>query len=583
MSFARASALSQAAFRLLELGLLLLTPLVIHRGFSEQFSTIKIILTESLILAAALLVAVGLLWGWIPWPKAFHLGAPLVLLVGGVLISCLASPLPRFSFVEAFSFLCGPAWLACLVFSGGGESRVRWLAALVSIAATAMAGIALLQWAGRDPLLFGGYSVDWGRMRAAMRLYSTLGNPNFVAGYLIGAIFLALALATTAKTAAGKLAGMISAALMFATLIGTRSRGAWLALVAGLLVARLFPRRSSGDGGAAKPARLAARAVVPLGLALLPNLASQAAVLAARFQGRLFLWRAAWPMFLEHPLIGTGWGMFQMRFPELQARYLASHARFAPYWTHTSQLHNDLLQLLLEAGAVGLAAFGWLLWRYARSLKSVGAASGEARPWLAASAGGVTAMLVNSLFNFQFAIVPTLILLFTLLSLPDLLRPEIAEADTTPGQGRLTLRIVVTAAALAVVLTLTHGIWTRAAGDRWLARGMTQERRGDFAAAETSFRKGMERTPCDGRLHYGLARALFVQGRHAEALTEVLRAESTVADAHLEVLRARILDQMGESSRALQAYQHALWLNPHLRTVPADIRRLQSGAAAAPQ
>jgi hypothetical protein len=62
-----------------------------------------------------------------------------------------------------------------------------------------------------------------------------------------------------------------------------------------------------------------------------------------------------------------------------------------------------------------------------------------------------------------------------------------------------------------------------------------------------------------------------------------VRAESTVADAHLEVLRARILDQMGESSRALQAYQHALWLNPHLRTVPADIRRLQSGAAAAPQ
>jgi Flp pilus assembly protein TadD len=77
-----------------------------------------------------------------------------------------------------------------------------------------------------------------------------------------------------------------------------------------------------------------------------------------------------------------------------------------------------------------------------------------------------------------------------------------------------------------------------------------------------------------------LARALFAQERHAEALAEVLRAERTVADAHLEVLRARILDQMGASSAALAAYRHALWLNPRLQSVPADIRRLTSGAGA---
>ena len=110
---------------------------------------------------------------------------------------------------------------------------------------------------------------------------------------------------------------------------------------------------------------------------------------------------------------------------------------------------------------------------------------------------------------------------------------------------------------------------------------MEQERNGQFARTEGHFRYGLQRSPDDGRLHYGLARALFVQERHAEALAAVLHAERTVADAHLEVLRARILDLMGATSPALAAYRHALWLNPRLKSVPPDIRRLTNAVAEA--
>jgi hypothetical protein len=589
MNFSRASAPGRAAIRLLELGLLLATPLVIYRGFSEQFTTIKLVFTEGIVTAAAAVLAVCVIWGIARWPTNLRLSAPLGLLAASVLISCLASPLPAFSLVEAQYFLCGPVWLLFLVAWGGGECRVRWLATLVTLAGAVMAAIALLQWAGHDPLVFGGYHVEWGRMRDAMRLYSTLGNPNFVAGYLIGAIFLALALAAASGTLAGKVAGAASAVIIFAAIIGTRSGGAWLALAAGFLVARFVGREKAKTPNL--PELRPAGAKLGLGFSPAVFLALLAGVqaLVARFEGRAFLWRAGWPMFAEHPLVGGGWAMFQLRFPELQAQHVAAHPELIGYWTHTSQLHNDPLQILYEAGALGLVALGWLLWRYAREVREVTLASdGSSRLWLGASAGGATAILVNSLFNFQLAIPPTLILLFTLLALPGLLRPSPAGTDSQvanekPSKRSFFLKLLATLLVVLAAALLGRGIWTRAAGDHALALGMEQERKGDFVRAEGHFRSGLERFAGDGRLHYGLARSLFVQARHAEALAEVLRAERSVADAHLEVLRARILDQMGQSSYALAAYRHALWLNPRLKSVPADIQRLSEGGPEAVQ
>jgi putative inorganic carbon (HCO3(-)) transporter len=582
-----ASAPSRAAMRLLELGLLAATPLLIYRGFSEQFTTIKLVLTEGIVAAAAALVALGLIWRWVRWPRDFRLGAPLGLLMLSVLISCLASPFPKFSIVEAQYFLCGPLWLVGLVVWGGGDARIRRLSVLATFAGAAMAAITLLQWAGYDPLVFGGYRVDWGRMRDSMQLYSTLGNPNFVAGYLIGTIFLALAFAAVSKTVAGKFAGAASAVIMFATILGTRSRGAWLALAAGFLVARVVGRpkaqTSISPDRVESGAKLGLGVFPPLFLALLPGIIGQAGALVARLEGRMFLWRAGWPMFQEQPLFGGGWAMFQLRFPELQAQYLAERPELIRYWTHTSQIHNDPLQILLEAGALGFVAFGWLLWRYAGELQDDRSTrTATEQVWLGASAGGTTAILLNSLINFQLAVPPTLILLFTLLAFPSLLKSASydssrhAVADTSSNRW-LGQQIMATLGVALITSLLAAGIWTRAAGDRALALGVEQERIGQFARAEGHFRNGLHRSPDDGRLHYGLARALFVQGRYPEALTHVLRAEPTVADAHLEVLRARILDQMGASSAALDAYRHALWLDPRLKSVPADIRRLTSG------
>lgn len=587
MQSSRASASSRAAVRLLELGLLLMTPLVFYRGFAEQFTYIKLALTEGLVLVGAAGLALGLLGGRLRWPGNFRLGAPLGLLSLAVVCSCLARPLPTFSFVEAEYFLCGPLWLLLLYSWDKGESRVRWLAALGTIAGAGVAAVALLQWAGRDPLLFGGYQVEWGALRPFMRLYSTFGNPNFVAGYLIGGIFLALALAGTSKKIMARVAALAGAVIMFAAILGTRSHGAWLGLAAGLVIASVVWKRKE-PGTPAATLKSNSGSVVqlsgwifPIGvLAFVPDLLQQIQALLIHLEGRLYLARASWPMFCEHPLLGGGWGTFQLRFLDLQARFLETHPEYVRHWTHTRQLHNDPLQILLEAGAVGFVAFGWLLWTYAREVRRISAVSPcSIRLWLGASSGGVTAILADSLFNFQFASPPTLILLFTLMAFPGLLMPAgpqpeppmraMAPAGKRPWACAL-------AGALGVMLAglLMFQLLRRVQSELSMGRGLEQERRGDAVSAEQDFRAGLKRQPDDGRLRYGLARTLYLQERYSESLAEALKAERAIADSHLEVLKARSVDQLGFRSPARELYRHALWLDPTLKSVPGDIQRL---------
>lgn len=581
MESSRASAPSRAAFGLLELGLLLITPLVFYRGFSDQFTYIKLILTEGIALIGGVGLVLGLVWRRRHWPTSSPLAAPLALLTLAVLLSCLAGPLPTFSLLEAEYFLCGPLWLLVLISRAGGVARIRWLAALVAIAGTAVAAIALLQWAGHDPLLFGGYQVEWGRMRAAMRLYSTFGNPNLVAGYLIAAIFPAMALAMGTEKPPMRVLSIVAALAMFTAIIGTRSRGAWVGLAAGLLVARGFWAKKGEEAAELKSppnGGILTACTLPLGLLiLLPNFVEQGRALLAHLEGRLFLWRASWPMFAEHPLFGSGWGIFQLRFPDLQAQFLNLHPEYVRYWTQTRQLHNDPLQILLEAGALGFVALGWLLWTYGRELRRAAPlATRPERLWLAASAGGVTAILVNSLFNFQLAVPPTFILLFTLLAVPELVKAS-DENQSRVGvewSSAVVFRGFASALVLSAAILLAMGIVRHARAEHSFALGLEQERRGSATAAGQFFRAGLARAPDDGRLHYGLARALYVQGQYPEALAEALRAERTYADSHLEVLKARIQDQMGFRSPALEAYRHALWLNPTLKSVRADIERL---------
>jgi O-antigen ligase len=577
-----------------EAGLLLVLPLVFHRSFVEQFSTPKFFLTKCLIITGLAVWAVDALRRPASRLRGFPLGWPLLTFGLAVLVSCHNSPAPRFSLQDAGFALCGPVWVLLLVSWERGESAVHRIATWTGAAGALVAGIVWLQRLGYDPVLLGGYRVNWGTMVERMRLYSTLGNPNFVGGYLIGAIFPALALAAGLRARWARALWLGLAAVMAGAIAETGSRGAWFGLAVGLAVAlaialrkgppRAQVRQPEGRAGSKTPRCVAPAWGWPVALLTL-TLAER---LVSQFRGRLYLWRFSWPIFWEHPILGSGWGTYQLLYLEFQGRFLAAHPEYAVNWTNNRLLHNDPMQLLLETGLLGFGAFVWILWTYGREAGRVlrQTAGAGTRYGIAASAGGITAILMDSLFNFQFEVPPTFILLFTLLAVPTMLHgAEVEEkgegqpAPTLPARRSPWLLAVKLACSLAILAAAGGLLWQQTrvlASERTYRSATVSEHAGDLAGAETAYRRSVELNPSNGRAHFGLSRVYYMAQRFSEALEEVVRAERTYTDSHQEVLRARILEQMDRGDDALAAYRHAVWLDPTLTSIQADIERLSN-------
>ncbi len=75
--------------------------------------------------------------------------------------------------------------------------------------------------------------------------------------------------------------------------------------------------------------------------------------------GRLHIWRATAAMFVDRPLLGHGWGTFEGLLPGYRPRPTGL------FFTHA---HNEYLQVLAEAGVVGLSIVAWLIFLFARRL-----------------------------------------------------------------------------------------------------------------------------------------------------------------------------------------------------------------------
>lgn len=67
---------------------------------------------------------------------------------------------------------------------------------------------------------------------------------------------------------------------------------------------------------------------------------------------RLGLWKAAWPIALENPVFGIGWGAFSGRYFD----FMTEPGVIAPVGLYNNA-HNILLQLFAETGAIGLVLF----------------------------------------------------------------------------------------------------------------------------------------------------------------------------------------------------------------------------------
>jgi putative inorganic carbon (HCO3(-)) transporter len=218
---------------------------------------------------------------------------------------------------------------------------------------------------------FGIDIVAWNPMTySAGRLFGSLGNPNFLAAYVLMALPVATVFFLIAKRTMFKAGMLATVAIMLMAIFFTKSRGAFYGLSAEfvLLAGYLIYDRNKGGLVAANRRWLILTACLA-GLLLCSGQVRSTIgetvdrtlqtlnVKQLTITPRLYIWRSALQMIRDNPVLGTGLDTFQIAFPKY---------RLAEYWQlewngTPEKAHNFFLQIGATTGLLGLGAWLWLI------------------------------------------------------------------------------------------------------------------------------------------------------------------------------------------------------------------------------
>jgi len=196
-----------------------------------------------------------------------------------------------------------------------------------------------------------------------------------------------------------------------AGLAATYVRGAWLGLLAGVaLLLVLLPRRRL----------LVLGCLVGFGVLVLlvPDVRRRAESLLdpadPTARERWAMWASALAMARDHPLAGIGPGAMKREYPRYAAPEYRERSR--------SHVHNTPLQILVERGLLGLAAwaaiFVGFFWRAARILVRLSPAANHQRANVLGSIASIAGFLVGGMTEYNFGDSEVVLVAYALMALP---------------------------------------------------------------------------------------------------------------------------------------------------------------------
>jgi O-antigen ligase len=200
--------------------------------------------------------------------------------------------------------------------------------------------------------------------------------------------------------------------LMLWGLIMTYTRGAWIGFAAGVLTVVTTIRRGRW--------LLVGGLLVLAGAALLapPELRHRFLSMAdpdeSGVRERVYMWKSGFAMWRERPLLGVGPGGVKREY----SRYALPEA----VKKRTGHVHNTPLQILVERGLLGLAAWLWI-WVafYSQAIRLLRRLPDDARPERALVAGSlaaITGFLVGGLSEHNFGDSEVVMVAWALMALP---------------------------------------------------------------------------------------------------------------------------------------------------------------------
>ena len=195
-------------------------------------------------------------------------------------------------------------------------------------------------------------------------------------------------------------------------LIVTYTRGAWIGFAGGVLTVAATVRRGRWVlvGGLLL---LAASALVAP-YELRHRFLSMADPEEAGVRERIYMWESGLAMWRERPILGVGPGGVKREY--------VKYAREEAVKKRTGHVHNTPLQILVERGVLGLAAWLWLwLAFYAHAIRRLRRLPADATVDRALVVGGIAAItgfLIGGLSEYNFGDAEVVMVAWALMALP---------------------------------------------------------------------------------------------------------------------------------------------------------------------
>ncbi|OGS43896.1 MAG: hypothetical protein A2539_04850 [Elusimicrobia bacterium RIFOXYD2_FULL_34_15] len=205
------------------------------------------------------------------------------------------------------------------------------------------------------------------------RCVSTFGNPVFLSSFLVIIIPLAFTSLIFSKSSFEKFLYVISLAAMVLALFCTMARSSWLGLsVSFIIIIFTFKEKILH-----LKKWLYSIIIIIILIMFIPTrwqnetksfgsytINRIASIFSIEKSGpaayqRFLIWLSAWDVSKQNPVMGCGWGLFEMLFPFYQQRYLI-HPNLTQR-THANNAHNVVLENLSQMGIIGLGIFLWLI------------------------------------------------------------------------------------------------------------------------------------------------------------------------------------------------------------------------------
>ncbi|MCG3198064.1 MAG: hypothetical protein GHCLOJNM_02558 [bacterium] len=435
--------------------------------------------------------------------------------------------------------------------------------------------------------------IDLMDQRVKEAVYGTIGNPNFVAGYLAIAFFPALGWTLGRRGPFRKILGLTVLGAVMVSIVATRSKGGFLALAAGALHFLLCLRLTGGQRGGTNRSAAWMRPLVAGALVLALVLAGWlfADVLSPSEEGpylgrwletlslkgdsiavRALLWVSGFRLWEANPWLGIGPGEFKIRFlgvlrgmvegPDSDL-FAGRVARL--HSLRANHLHNEFLQALVEWGVLGF--LGILLFLVCAQVRAFGLIhTGACRRDRLIRLGflsGWWSALGGSLFDLPFHRPAQAYLLAVLLgaalSEGGLLRSVPLRSLFTRARGAfLSLSLLALGVGMLWMADIRYVSLREAAMAREILSGKIPG--GDSRKAEAAIRRVASRVPGEGDYQVLFALALLNRGDYNAAISSIRRAKAVSDDPELLLLEARAQIEKGNMAAAapLLAFFEAL-------------------------